>query len=1463
MTFLETTPNVVEIKKRIQGNLRSENLTEAIIWAIERDFWTLESIDPNWSRLDPELAGLHQGYLTRLEAINVSKNKALNLTAILTTARLRQEKLKMQIGKPVENAEIRKKMQYVTKYLEFLHDPMYKDDVEAQIGKFLELTREQTEYIEDREFLQRKYISAIYAHMRRHGHIIKRDKAGEYGVYQIGSKGPGEINVIPYTSGKYVKAYQKLLGTHKDDEYKWWVNDTLLEFARLNSIVRENDLNGVDRKVGQRTILVNLLERLEIFDENKVRITKPEMLLMDRTNVLSQIEKLMVSVTQGSDKNLKTFQELLYLKDFVERDYAKTEFNRKLIQDVNDFRLFINEKSLTDVFKGNVPPELQGKTTGQVLGDVWGEIALMAIPVGLFIMLFGDKKLGALTMLSPLALILWGKLFDGGKWAIEKIKWSKLSLTMNEAELELVHPLELHPELTIPAQFQPIYKKLLEKNKEAKLAPKAGGAYTPWVMNDFIVGEILSLLVEKRGSLTRNFNRVDASTVDDIWSIIAWRSRTIDIEWISWAIPSEVRGKKITKADLEKFLQLLLKVKDKEDVSVFDALQVGRSPESASYKSINFTGVREMDQSINEVMRTAFTDPSVTVETKEIIIEAQASLQKWLEKTYLAVDFSRPSFEIKALDSVVDRVSRIQGIIQEIRGWNLYTAIQDSIIETLNKYVLFLETEEEVKNLRLWWTTSVKDFVTLVADPRKSKVEKIHAYNDRKTEAERQLALVQTKATALWVAPRMGIDVFASLRTLIQKVEADYTAQISDYSQKIVQLEKEIDEERSLVSWSVLTFSLSPTRKALIENSLSSNPNKLASEITSELTSLQTFFRWVSSWDIGKIHSLLNDPKHRNSLEKLRAYYEVFSDTAYDATAAQADSAGWVVKTIRDLFDDSLTTGNDLVKVQVKISQAYTEYFRQNKALQDRITSSATWDDALLQNAAWFSAFVNQIGSIKSEVLSKGSFNDSYNIAKFVFDGFIVRNDGVTIDSLSQSIAAEINAFSTGLWNYAVNDATKFDAHIVMLKTAKTFENTVLSKTWFSWAIIDKFIGNFDQARLKATIADKTKEALNSKITSVNLNVTPGRTFEQAMGEIRRIDSTIKELETLGLASDLNSYSLLIQQKIDAGIRNLFDSVDPSTIDTYDKFNNAMRDLDYIAGSIGSGFSIQIPGVGPFFIWKKNPILEEISRKKADIIEKMLTVVATIGGATPTLSQKIDILNRLKGNLGVINDAVRKADIERQIWERLESLVLDTVNAYTVPATINENTLREVNSIITEIKKLPVDKQGPAKDAFKAKLVDTASKFITWYTLKTDAPGLKSDIRTLATAPIVVKLWATTLSLNGVYAPADIAPEATALSQKIKDARVKYIDLKVSQDAELKVILDTLARDTSITGIAKDELRRVVRDPATQIVEATAITSVWWVVWILGLPDVAANAKFDTLRKYFLDNKLTDSNFKI
>ena len=127
--------------------------------------------------------------------------------------------------------------------------------------------------------------------------------------------------------------------------------------------------------------------------------------------------------------------------------------------------------------------------------------------------------------------------------------------------------------------------------------------------------------------------------------------------------------------------------------------------------------------------------------------------------------------------------------------------------------------------------------------------------------------------------------------------------------------------------------------------------------------------------------------------------------------------------------------------------------------------------------------------------------------------------------------------------------------------------------------------------------------------------------------------------------------------------------------------------------------------------------------------------------------------------------------------------------------------MKEANTIITEIKKLPTsptDKQAAAKNLFKPKMESLVNAYIGQITLRATMTHneIKSTLTSLYERPLTVRFGGTTL--EGYFYGADIVPDSTTLNSKIKLVREKYLAMKIKEDPELKSILETLYKDASI-----------------------------------------------------------------
>jgi hypothetical protein len=187
------------------------------------------------------------------------------------------------------------------------------------VVRFKELTSPHTDFIGDKEFLARQYISAIFDHLKsnNNGYVIQRKSTGvnDYAVMAKDPKDGGkmkEINIATMPDTKPDKNYKlaftallkatmspaneadiqrkrkEVLPDSTDGHFSGGPQTYYFEFAMLQSIVKANNLRPtVDTpKVGERKIIQTLLETLGIFDANTVSTQPLESLLIDRENVM-------------------------------------------------------------------------------------------------------------------------------------------------------------------------------------------------------------------------------------------------------------------------------------------------------------------------------------------------------------------------------------------------------------------------------------------------------------------------------------------------------------------------------------------------------------------------------------------------------------------------------------------------------------------------------------------------------------------------------------------------------------------------------------------------------------------------------------------------------------------------------------------------------------------------------------------------------------------------------------------------------------------------------------------------------------------------------------------------------------------------------------------------------------------------------------------------------------------------
>ncbi len=802
----------------------------------------------------------------------------------------------------LENTNVAKKLKQFLYVLNFVHD-VRRNSEDGQISdkkgvmdNYVFLINEWSDFVSEdiKKMLQFKYAEAIYNDMVRMGTILDKERGSQDFVIR-GIK----------SWKKVASPYQRILSLSN--------SRNVFEVARISSMIGKDFRLNDKWIVSEVVLLWQILKDEGITDKSKNNILEPRLLLVNKEDVLKQVDIKLQSTTDDS-----RYQRLLFIKNYVEQEeFMRQGYMRNVLQEVNELQRFVWDKALIWGWSEKKFENMSDKDfvdfAAETVKNNPGSLIIMGILA--WIMWYKWAALGAFGL-----GFLGGPITDAA--VALKNKWK--SLTDNDLEIVKLSGVK---ELLDKTEYSKNYDILFTKNKEFQKSDiGADGKRLPYLDNK----DLYSIV----NIITTNW--IDAS--------LTW--------WVLKAVEELKRNEKLRSfgdEKLKKFIQLLQEswIKEEWDTSVLDYLTASwKDIMNQWFTDVAFTKIPSVDSKINDALRTRFSDWTGDTKTrrqrKEQILEVTEKI-KWIfdpnwTKTWAdlyGVSISWINFDKFSTwaDSYSTQMRKVQSLIDELKA----RSFSSDVISSLNQLKQYLEVEGKAKELEyfVWkWSTSIYtsevvrlfglawEFATInesgsSKEKKKEYIEKIMEELDEKsTQIDEVLSdeIINWNPMLSWFSQRRS-----NLRADIGKLKQKLEAELVKVWWEIAQSEEELRREAWISEWDSSTDV--NTEKDIILNS----PKKALKAIIE----LQN-----------KIKVINGDSKLKDDLRLLLSVYpslKRYKDAANLITDTDSlnSSQEDAIKAAKGVFDNSRIAKQKIDILKNKVEK----YLADNKTVTDNLNS--------------------------------------------------------------------------------------------------------------------------------------------------------------------------------------------------------------------------------------------------------------------------------------------------------------------------------------------------------------------------------------------------------------------------------------------------------------------------------------------------------------------------------------------
>lgn len=813
----------------------------------------------------------------------------------------------------IENPRLLEQFQEYLNLLNFIEDVerdpsnseiMWDANKNKLMDNYARLINEWSDFLTQdlKEVLMYKYAEAIYNDIiRMGGYISENGTTWEYTIIDIST---GEM----MSDNPYLRVLREANTRN------------LIDVAMIISIVRKNFTLNESPIVGDASLVRSLLEQHKILDSSGDQIIEATHLLLDKDNVLAQLNSKLAAVSSWNDTSAQAYQELEFLKSYVEKwEVPRVNYMRSILTQVNEYRGFLEHQATID---GDWSPEDIAHATDEdwvdFAADAVKSNAVWAFILGLIAWFMWKRNVAFWLM----GVSLFSGTIANGIHAAGRGTQS----IYTDNELELVRMSDINPNVSNP-DYQKAFHQMVSINKENLSNRVSWTVELPYVENSFTLARITNAITEdeidipniKSGDSISDmavtiFDKITNKSVsNDEFSNYTWE--TIDI----------------TLADVEAYLWILMSdafsdvnnptwQNENEDRSLRDFLSEWQSIESRPYvANIVFLGNDSYDDALHEYLRWVWN--GWTPATRETVENIQRILQR--------INNSDTATRISEVDRAISDLGRIN--------------VSDTYASALRDYKDYFLAEQKIIALRETETIEVGSIVTLLTYRTLSEEKQISYI----AIMPGIIAWLESTKAQLWDSTQ-HISLKARIDEIIEEKE-----QITILVQQLIEERniQEINRQREEAGlpplWDTPSNIEAIWNQEQFTNMINNDPEKLDQGVQW----LLNIVGWININNFNGVSRFLEDESLISSFHLL-SEITIFSvdsthDDLYDDTIANSDgSINYQRKVIVTLRNRWIEEVNRIENEIQEITEAYFAANNEVKTSIDEISFdySRIWD---------------------------------------------------------------------------------------------------------------------------------------------------------------------------------------------------------------------------------------------------------------------------------------------------------------------------------------------------------------------------------------------------------------------------------------------------------------------------------------------------------------------------------------
>jgi len=619
--------------------------------------------------------------------------------------------LRIENGKLIGRMELdtqeklRKLEQYLD-YANYIESVNPGPDAAGKVRRYKELLDDGTDFIWDKQYLIQKYIVSIYKDLVEVGCTIRQD--GVNGEYVIaGMRDKPEVERL---TSKYDEV---ISGGYARTAY--------IEFARIYGMVESsNNPRFHEQAVTREWLVMHILENNSLItwaNGLQPQIQSIEWLLIHKDSVVEQLAKMIAGLSISSDDpNFHHYQEVIWLHDFLKHEnYKQDDIQKDVFNQVNHYKnVFLKEQSFIDALTAegidpdNIDPN-DNTTLGKLEKILWkGSFGLYVI--GLLMVVFNSTRkwwfgliLG--TMAAKAGL---GIANDATQefWDTWNTVWD---------EFDMFNPINLRHMIEYPDTFNrdnydTTLTKLFDENDTRRKDGEVVNGSAVNHTNNAKIAFIFEAMMKDGDVLSEEFASADTATLVSTIHGKLWANPEVtETSFNGSTVPSEQRGP-VEESDVQVFVELLRKIWDGDDVTIWDLLfEWGIDKIWSSYSTDWFSDFTEypssVDAPIHDIFRTAWDAPTATRKTRSELLQVAESFETHLYSGLTDTNWATSNVAnvSNPLPSLWDKQQKLGDLENLINASSLDSTIKTNLIDLLSEYKTLLEKQDEFDNIKGPW----------------------------------------------------------------------------------------------------------------------------------------------------------------------------------------------------------------------------------------------------------------------------------------------------------------------------------------------------------------------------------------------------------------------------------------------------------------------------------------------------------------------------------------------------------------------------------------------------------------------------------------------------------------------------------------------------------------------------------------------------------------------------------------